>query len=196
MTPNQLRVVENLDTELTRLSRDTMAGISDLIRVVRREEWSLRLLLRVGNSALYRLPKRAETLNMLAVILGMCEFCLIATYFRVWATLTTRMAHDEAEHTMTALIRTMDYLNKARITGVMDQSEVQYTRFPHLLLLSFIGKNPEDPIESYDHHFVPVFEAVNRGDTPPTNGKFEIIPPEHVRAVLAIFQDTEKELAQ
>jgi len=72
--------------EVSRLAANPLAGMSDIVRIIRNDPPLTTKILRVANSAFYGMPRRIESLNMALVVLGMRELNNLVTCIAVLKT--------------------------------------------------------------------------------------------------------------
>lgn len=73
-----------LAMEVSRLANDPLAGMSEIVRIIRNDPSMTSKILRVSNSAFYGMPRRVESLNMALVVLGMREVSNLVTSISVF----------------------------------------------------------------------------------------------------------------
>ncbi len=74
-----LPTLPTIALEVSRLANDPMAGMSEIVRIIRNDPSMTGKILRVSNSAFYGMPRRVESLNMALVLLGMREVSSLVT---------------------------------------------------------------------------------------------------------------------
>ncbi len=80
---NDLPTLPTIALEVSRLANDPMAGMSEIVRIIRNDPSMTGKILRVSNSAFYGMPRRVESLNMALVVLGMREVSSLVTSISV-----------------------------------------------------------------------------------------------------------------
>ncbi|MCC6476288.1 HDOD domain-containing protein [bacterium] len=81
---NDLPTLPTIAIEVARLANDPMAGMSEIVRIIRNDPAMTTKILRVANSAFYGMPRRVESLNMALVVLGMREVANLVTSISVF----------------------------------------------------------------------------------------------------------------
>ncbi|MCB9357780.1 MAG: HDOD domain-containing protein [Calditrichaeota bacterium] len=79
-----LPTLPTLAMEVSRLANDPLAGMSEIVRIIRNDPSMTSKILRVSNSAFYGMPRRVESLNMALVVLGMREVSNLVTSISVF----------------------------------------------------------------------------------------------------------------
>jgi len=80
---NDLPTLPTIALEVSRLANDPLAGMSEIVRIIRNDPSMTGKILRVANSAFYGMPRRVESLNMALVVLGMREVSSLVTSISV-----------------------------------------------------------------------------------------------------------------
>lgn len=81
---NDLPTLPTIAFEVARLANDPLAGMSEIVRIIRNDPSMTSKILRVSNSAFYGMPRRVESLNMALVVLGMREVSNLVTSISVF----------------------------------------------------------------------------------------------------------------
>ncbi|MBK6911097.1 MAG: HDOD domain-containing protein [bacterium] len=80
---HDLPTLPTIALEVSRLANDPLAGMSEIVRIIRNDPSMTGKILRVANSAFYGMPRRVESLNMALVVLGMREVSSLVTSISV-----------------------------------------------------------------------------------------------------------------
>ncbi|MBK6766570.1 MAG: HDOD domain-containing protein [bacterium] len=81
---SDLPTLPTIAFEVARLANDPLAGMSEIVRIIRNDPSMTSKILRVSNSAFYGMPRRVESLNMALVVLGMREVSNLVTSISVF----------------------------------------------------------------------------------------------------------------
>lgn len=91
---NDLPTLPTIAFEVSRLANDPLAGMSEIVRIIRNDPSMTSKILRVSNSAFYGMPRRVESLNMALVVLGMREVSNLVTSISVLKAFPSKDSND------------------------------------------------------------------------------------------------------
>ena len=91
---NDLPTLPMIAFEVSRLANDPLAGMSEIVRIIRNDPSMTSKILRVSNSAFYGMPRRVESLNMALVVLGMREVSNLVTSISVLKAFPAKDSND------------------------------------------------------------------------------------------------------